>query len=53
MNRSQQQIPQAEPDYDYSNRCGARDFDILIEVAEQQEMLRQSQQLLAADRWRD
>ena len=46
-----QKAPEAEPNYDYSNSGRPRDFDIRIEVAEQQEIVKQSQEQAAAYRW--
>lgn len=38
--------------YDYGNAGLPRDFDIRIEVAEQQEVVKQSQKQCAAYRWK-
>ncbi len=37
--------------YDYSNSGRPRDFDIRIEVAEQQEIVKQSQEQFSAPLW--
>lgn len=37
--------------YDYSNSGRPRDFDIRIEVAEQKEIVKQSQQQFSDRRW--
>jgi hypothetical protein len=37
--------------YDYSNRGRPRDFDIRIEVAEQQEVIKQSLEQYRSNRW--
>ncbi|MEH6628058.1 MAG: hypothetical protein V7739_16565 [Motiliproteus sp.] len=50
MNTRTQKTAKTEHLYDYSNTGRPRDFDIRIEVAEQLEIVKQSQQLLAANR---
>lgn len=48
---SAQQPAKTEPQYDYTNHNRPRDFDIRIEVAEQREILEQSQQQSTTYRW--
>jgi hypothetical protein len=41
----------AQPEYDYSNAGRPRDFDIRLEVAEQREIVQQSLEQFAGQRW--
>ncbi len=51
MNTPTQNRASAQKDYDYSNAGLPRDFDIRFEVAEQKEILQQSQQPFSASKW--
>lgn len=51
MNSHAQTAPSDQPAYDYSNASRPRDFDIPLEVAEQKEIVQQSLETLAAERW--
>lgn len=51
MSNTQTNSAQSANGYDYSNAGMPRDFDIRIEVAEQQEIIHQSQERLTDSRW--